>query len=682
MSFKTKIFSVLAVMLCLSANITARQTIQINKPLKAQQRVASLFAAGKLPPFSFSLDGRSSDEFIRSWKQTRTQVESGSANILCYDIAYTSPDRKMTAVCRVWAYNDFDAIEWRLSLRNNSDSNSPQITKVYAADADLRGETAYTLYTDKGSNALSSDFCLQKVPLKADTTYRYVPYGGRSSSITAFPFYNLAANGKGVMFSIGWTGTWFADFALSKDCLHVDAGMLNTDLYLLPKEEIRTPLVSMMFWRGTDRIDGNNEFRRFVLAHHSPRDSKGALIQPPLSSNFDYGDPAPCNEYSCFTELVARAVIERMDQFKLTPEVFWLDAGWYKGAGTFNNVNKDWYNSVGSWVADSARFPRGLRPIADDAHRVGAKFMVWLEPERVYDNTDIADQHPEWLLNYPQSPQHLFNLGNPEAREWLTKYIGDFFEQSGIDYYRQDFNINPDGFWAKADDPKRKGITEIRYIEGLYAYWDALRERFPDMLIDNCASGGRRFDLETIGRSIPLWRTDCHYGEPNCQQSHMYGLSQFLPLSGTGIFYSDKYCMRSGMSSAYAWFGEIFNRGENMNMLYDGLREYKELRGYFLKDFYPLTGDEDLTAENTWIAYQLNDKADGSGVVLAFRRPKNEVKTISVDLRGLNPQAQYDVFDYDTHKTVRVAGSDLTKGYQITIDAPRGSRLLKYTIVK
>ena len=679
MPSKFRIISALTVLLCLSGNLAARQSIQIDKPVNAKQRAASLFAPGKLPPFSFEFGGRSSDAFIRSWKQTRVQVETGSPTVACQDISYASPDRRMTVVCRVWTYSDFDAIEWKLTFKNNSGTNSPQITKVMAADADLRGGSGFTLYTARGSNALSSDFSLQKVALKEDSTYRYVPAGGRSSSKTAFPFYNLASEGRGVMFSIGWTGTWFADFELSEASLHLDAGMLNTDLYLLPKEEIRTPMVSMLFWSGADRIDGNNLFRRFVLAHHSPRNGKGELIQPPLSSGFDYGDPEPCNEYSGFTEKFAHAVIERQEQFNLTPEVYWLDAGWYAGAGTFNTVGKDWYNSVGSWYADSARFPHGLRPIADDVHRVGAKFMVWLEPERVYDSTFIAERHPEWLLNLKDSPQHLLNLGNPEALKWLTKYIGDFFEENGIDYYRQDFNINPDSFWAAADEPGRKGITEIRYIEGLYRYWDDLHLRFPDMLIDNCSSGGRRFDMETIGRSMPLWRTDCHYGEPNCQQCHMYGLSQFLPLSGTGIFYSDQYCMRSGLSSAYGWFGEVFSRGGNLTSQKTGFDEYRQLREYFLKDFYPLTGDDDLTAENTWIAYQLNEPTDGSGIVLAFRRPQNEDKSIEVRLRGLDRNAMYDLYDFDTKQTVRVSGSDLADGYRITIDEPRGSRLLKYT---
>ena len=84
------------------------------------------------------------------------------------------------------------------------------------------------------------------------------------------------------------------------------------------------------------------------------------------------------------------------------------------------------------------------------------------------------------------------------------------------DYYRQDFNMQPDIYWAANDEPGRTGMKEIRHIEGLYYFWDYLLSRFPNLLIDNCASGGRRIDWETIGRSAPLWRSDYyHYDDPD-----------------------------------------------------------------------------------------------------------------------------------------------------------------------
>ena len=150
----------------------------------------------------------------------------------------------------------------------------------------------------------------------------------------------------------------------------------------------------------------------------------------------------------------------------------------------------------------------------------------------------------------------MFDLGNKEAREWLCRYIGDLIERNGIDYYRQDFNMEPDKYWAAHDEAGRTGMKEIRHVEGLYAFWDYLLERFPGLLIDNCASGGRRLDLETTSRSAPLWRSDYyHYDDPDGYQGHTYGLNFFLPIHGTGILQTDEYSFRSSISSAliYNW---------------------------------------------------------------------------------------------------------------------------------
>ena len=92
----------------------------------------------------------------------------------------------------------------------------------------------------------------------------------------------------------------------------------------------------------------------------------------------------------------------------------------------------------------------------------------------------------------------------------MTKYLAEVIKQYKMDWLRIDYNIDPLGFWQFLDkkDPDRVGMAEIRYIEGLYRMWDDLRAAYPHLAIDDCASGGRRIDLETMSRSTPLWRSD------------------------------------------------------------------------------------------------------------------------------------------------------------------------------
>ena len=161
----------------------------------------------------------------------------------------------------------------------------------------------------------------------------------------------------------------------------------------------------------------------------------------------------------------------------------------------------------------------------------------------------MAGQHPEWLLHSPIRNSALLDLGNTEALNWLQNHVGDMIEEVGIDIYRQDFNHPGKPFWEANEDPDRIGMMEIRHIEGLYAFWDYLLDRFPNLLIDNCAAGGRRIDLEMMSRSVPLWRTDYQYDEPTGKQGHFYGLSFFLAQHGSGISDTDNYSVRSNMGA-------------------------------------------------------------------------------------------------------------------------------------
>ena len=156
---------------------------------------------------------------------------------------------------------------------------------------------------------------------------------------------------------------------------------------------------------------------------------------------------------------------------------------------------------------------QGLRPISDAAHKAGMKFLLWIEPERAKYGTPVTLEHPEWFLRKTKEEPKpnddlLLNLGNPEAWQWVVETVSSLIDENGIDCYREDFNIDPAPFWRNADEADRQGMAEMRFVEGLYAFWDELRRRHPGLLIDNCASGGRRLDLETIGRSVALWRTD------------------------------------------------------------------------------------------------------------------------------------------------------------------------------
>ena len=676
---KRKIYFVLALVALLVAVMpsVAQTTQKIAVPVSVEKWIEATFAKGNTPPFSFVYGGVESQTFIRKWRHTIVKNEAAEG-VVSYTVSYEDRATGLRVDCLVKGFQEFGAVEWMLNFTNCGKENTPQITNVKTVDYSVVAaqEGNYRVHKAMGSNHSRADFHPAIIDVTKDNPLLMSPVSGRSSDTSAFPFFNiLSQDNKGVVVAVGWTGTWFADMTIPKEkSLNLAVGMKRMDLHLYPGEKIRTPLVAMLFWESDDYMTGNNKFRRFVLKHHTHKPSEEYASYTPLSGGIDYGDPAPCNEYVCLTEEYAVALIKRYQFFELHPEVIWLDAGWYE---VDNGYNSNWWSNVGSWVADKKRFPRGLKPLSDAAHSIGAKFLVWFEPERVYDGTILAKEHPEWLLKIGAG-NNLLDLGKKEALEWLCNYMGDFMEQNGIDYYRQDFNMPIDVYWEKFDEPGRIGMREIRHIEGLYAYWDYLLERFPEMLIDNCASGGRRIDLETISRSIPLWRTDYQYGEPNGYQCHTYGLSHYIPLHGTATYAVDNYGSRSSLSSATTCFFEYSSKDKvTIPGMQKMMQRFRDIRPYFLEDFYPLTGLADNTSNDIWLAYQLNRPSDDTGVILVFRRD-NMQSEITVKLRGLQADATYEILNADSGVAVSFTGEELMKGLKLWLHQPYSSLLLKY----
>lgn len=647
------------------------------------------FSRGSDVPFSFRLDGVPSSEFLGSWKRVCRITVPDDSSALSRTYTWSDESSGLAVICEVTGYPQSDVVEWVLRFRNLSGGNSGRISEVKVADLRMDYPVAgpLSLHYAEGNKISRADYAPRTKVFDSGEKLHFEPSGGRSSS-EAFPFYNIEskASSQGVMMAIGWTGTWFSDFRqVGQKSLCVEAGMANIDLYLKPGEEIRVPSVAFLFWSGT-QMDGHNRFRRFLLEHRY-RKVGGEPVRHYLSSGFNYRDPQPFGEYSCITSEWAVAMINRYRQFGLVPDVFWLDAGWHTGASDYQE-GKNWASTTGNWTVDRERFPDGMKPVSDAAHAAGAKFMLWFEPERVVKGTQWAVEHKEWMLDCPQPAGSeeadwlLFDLGNDEACDWLCKYYGDFLEENGVDWYRQDCNIKPAPYWAHNDEPGRKGIKEIRHIGNLYRFWDYLLDRFPEMVIDNCASGGKRLDWETISRSVPLWRSDYyHHDDPDGYQCHTYGLNYFLPIHGTGILLPDKYSFRSSLSSTLIYNWKITEKGVSVLEMQERLAEYRSISDYYLEDYYPLTGDGDLTGHDVWLAYQMHRPSDGTGIVVAFRREESTVNNCPVRLQGLSPEKSYELTDSDTGVSVIKTGRELSEGFRLVLDSPKSSLLIKYKVL-
>jgi alpha-galactosidase len=616
-----------------------------------------------LPPFSFVYDGKPSAQILPNWRQERSTRELDPQRTE-YTLTYTDPQTSLSVRLVGVEYRDFPTVEWTLHLRNAGPQPTPIIESIQALDARFaRGHYGeFLLHHAVGSPCAPNDYAPLETPLTPGLEKRIGAAGGRPTN-SDLSYFNLEVpTGHGVIIVVGWPGQWASLWTRDGETgLRVQAGQELTHFRLQPGEEVRSALIVLQFWTG-DWLRAQNLWRSWMLAHNVPRPG-GKLPQPELfgCSSHLFNEMVDANEEN------QKACIDRYLAERLPIDRWWMDAGWYPCAPVG-------WPKTGTWEVDRQRFPNGLRAISDHAHAKGVKTILWFEPERVHADTWLANEHPEWVLGGRAGG--LLDLGNPAARTWLTDRVDQLLTAEGIDLYRQDFNMDPLPYWRAADAPDRQGLTEIRHVEGYLAYWDELQRRHPDMLIDSCASGGRRNDLETLRRAIPLWRTDWRC-EPIGTQSCGYGIALWIPLSGTGAAEVDTYLFRSNMAPFTNALFDVRNPQLDYDLLRKLVGQWRRVAGAYLGDFYPITSYS--LSKDAWIAWQFDRPETGEGMVQAFRREKSIFEAGRLKLQGLDPTARYAVTDLDTDRTQSVTGRQLMEeGLLVAINDLPGSALLAY----
>jgi alpha-galactosidase len=666
----------------------AEPTTQENA-VATQWAQANVFGDKAKLPFSFTLGGKSSDALLRNWKRTDAARQLDTQR---REYTRTWLDAASGLEVRLVAteYAGFPVAEWTVWLKNTGKAATAIIEDIQGLDFKFERESKgeFVLHGIRGDSAVAESYKPNELKLGPDTAKRCSPPAGTdrvsgksSDGPDGWPYWNLQQPGGGMILAVGWPGQWQTSFTRDHDRgLRIKAGQQLTHLTLKPGEEIRTPSTTLLFWQGEDLVRAQNLWRTWYIAHVLPRTQ--GKPQPP-ATRVNVG--GAMKDWSKVQEFIDAGI---------KPDICWRDAGadntwWPVTNGPPRKPGKGWHNT-GTWEIDRAKYPEGFRPFSDKARQNGLQFMLWFEPERVGDpNSSLGKNHPEWLIPLPVSDiGSVVNLGDPAALKWFLERIDGMVKSEGLDWYREDMNGGNYGTaWRRHDAPDRQGITENFHVQGHLMLWDELRRRNPNLRIDSCASGGRRNDLETMRRSVPMLRSDFNGDKENpllieANQSQTYGLSSWLPYQGVSVgFKTDSYSVRSHYLTS---FGIVLGEGWSKNATkragtIRGYAEARRIAPLLLGDYYPLTPYALDT--QSWIAWQFHHTDLGEGVVQAFRRPEATSETLTVKLRGLIPEQRYEVENFDGGKEVRT-GAELIQGHVITLREKPGSAVLLIKAVK
>jgi len=622
------------------------------------------------PPFAFTYGGVPSAEFLKTWVLHRSSQKL-DAQRTEYDLTYTDPKTGLVVRCVGIAYHDFPTVEWTLYFKNTGTGDTPILQDIKAVDTRLKrdGGGEFVLHHFQGSSATPTDYAPIKTVLGPKATRKLASVGGRPTDGNLC-YFNIQWPGQGIIVALGWPGQWAAQFTRDDGRgLQVSAGQELTHFVLHPGEQIRTPLIALQFYQG-GWVRSQDIWRRWMLAHVVPRPGGKRLGPRVAASSALWTD-----EMTHATQQIEEFFINRYVEEKIIPNYWWMDAGWYVNNGS-------WVNT-GTWEVDKKRFPNGLRAVSDYAHARGIKTIVWVEPERVTRGTWLWNEHPDWLLRTPEEEKHgqaLLNLGDPAAVKWLVNHMSNLITQQGIDVYRTDFNIAPLQFWRDHDTPDRQGITEIRYVEGFLQYLDGLHRLHPNVLFDTCASGGRRNDLETLRRAVPLHRSDYTY-EPVGVQNASYGIAFWIPFFGTPTVAHDDYDFRSawGPQINLAW--DMRRKDTDYNHLRHMLAQWREVAKVFFGDYYPLTRYD--PTNKAWMAWQYNRPGLGEGMIEAFRRVRSSCQSMCFRLHGLEPDGSYKVRNLDNPGVTQMTGRELMEqGLQVILKSQPESAVVVYKLME
>lgn len=688
-------------------------------------------------PFSLTYGGKSFDPFSK--EQAWTSIRHSETSI-----SYIDPTGILEVRIDFDNYAEFDAVQWHLTLINKSkDRISDVISDLRPGNVQLissRGRSdRFVLHYSVGAlgeDPLHDGSSARPLAMPDFTPIQNAPptgsvvilqsMNGRSSSGT-MPYFNIEKPGgkAGVILAMGWSGQWQSQFAVDSTGtnLRYTGGQQNFRAQLRPGESVRTPATLLMKWSGEDWISGQNRFRQLMLSHFSPRDPKGQVPQPIAAASYANGAGQTHN-----SEKLLKA-IQDVASAHFGFNTFWMDAGWYsvlraeQDPVLYNSLipNSEtdnlWLTGAGDWQVDPFRFPNGYGEVSDRARAVGLRSLLWFEPERMSlpaKNFSIYAGQSRLLASHFESENErkifgTVNFSDGENVAMITDLIDARLKSMKIDIFRQDMNgPGPLSDWLLNDQNQstamggiaRLGMTEAGYIAGLYRFWDELRRRNPNLLIDNCASGGRRLDFEALSRTVPLWRSDRAW-DPIEQQNQMLGVSLWLPLQGRGSNSDTNsveellYKIRSG----YGWNGTFaFPWGEEMapairnqvgqevrNLFSQQRNGMAPLSEIFKGDYYPMDfsqvtppiGDwagsmPSYVGNDQWVSWQFFRRDLQQGLIQGFRRSTRAPLQTVVRIAGLQPESQYAITDMDRGTTATKLGREwTTTGVVLACETPQ-----------
>lgn len=316
-----------------------------------------------------------------------------------------------------------------------------------------------------------------------------------------FPFCAIEDREAGVFWGaqLAWAGSWQMEVFRQHDDIALSGGLADREFghwmkTIAPGETFTSPRATISCVAGSlddlcDRLTATQDAA--VNAQPNVEQDLPVVFNEWCTT---WGDPSHENLLAIADRLRGSGV-----------RYLVIDAGWYKQDGT------DWSSGHGDWNPSATLFPNGLKATADAIRERGLIPGLWFEMETVGSQSASFKLGKHFItrdgIPITVRERRFWDLNDPAAIEFLTSKVIDLLESCGFGYLKVDYNETAG---LGCDDPDSQGEGLRRQIEGTYRFFERIRERLPDLVIENCSSGGHRLEPSMLGLTAMSSFSDAH----------------------------------------------------------------------------------------------------------------------------------------------------------------------------
>lgn len=451
-------------------------------------------------------------------------------------------------------------------------------------------------------------------------------------------------DGKVIGGALAWGGNFRLNFDLDEfNTLNISAGInpYASEYHLKKGKSFTTPCMIYTYSsNGAGDISRNLHDWARVDGLYAPN-----MVHPIVLNSWE-------GVYFDFTEEELKQMVDEASELGI--EMFVLDDGWFGNNFPRNNAKM----GLGDWQVNRKKLPNGIDGIAKYAVEKGIKFGIWIEPEMVNPDSDLAKIHPEWIVKAEgralptRRNQLVLDLSNPEVQDFVFDVFDSLLKFSkNISYVKWDANRHIESVGSSWLPLDRQSHFWVDYINGLYNVYNRIREKYPNIIIQLCSSGGGRVEYGSLKYHQDFWTSD--NTDAYSRAFIQYGTNLIYPAIATGAHFSHvpnrhtkriipaKFRMDMAMTGRLGFEMKLSDLTDNeAQMIKKAISEYKEVRDIIqYGDLYRLISPYDDSGFYS-LMYVSKDKQ--RALFFAFcLKFKGYLSVVNFKLKGLNKEKKY-----------------------------------------